>query len=185
MAVAKEDILAHHYEAFGPFVLDRQGNKLAPNALNEFWAQRVLDSVEGLCGAVGVYVIAVQSESRELKPWYVGRTDKQGFKKRFTQKHLHFREVLDAEKHGQLVIYLLAMKAPGGRKFRKTTRTKIAANDWLESMLIGSSLHLNKKLINASKTKYLKTMIVDGYLNDAKSKQTAAGKSLKDMLQVS
>ncbi len=177
--------MALKYETFGPFDIDRDGGKLSENALRDFWNARLVDSRVGLQEAVGVYIVSVRAQKGKIaKPWYVGRTDRQGFKTRLSQQHLHFRQVLDKAKNGQLQIYLLALHPPGSAKFRKPTKTKIPSNDWLESLLIGSCLSCNKDLINASKIKHLKTLIVTGYLNNSKGKLNAAAASLKKTLKV-
>jgi hypothetical protein len=177
--------MAVHYDTFGPFELEREGGQVPPEALASFWKNRKTDSVKGLDGAVGVYIFCVQAKKvADLKPWYVGRTDKQGFKKRFSQQHLHFRQVLDKAKNGTLQIYLIALKAPGNKRLRKPTTNKITANNWLESMLITSCLDRNKQLINASKVKHLKTLVVPGYLNNKVGKLSLSAASLKKTLKV-
>jgi hypothetical protein len=173
------------YETFGPYDLERDGHRLASGALNRFWALREEDSRIGLSDAVGVYVYVIKSDaSEELTPWYVGRTDKQSFKKRFRQQDLHFRQVLEKATEGHLQVFLFPFMAPGGKRFRKPTRTKISHNEWLESMLIGSALSRNKALVNASKVKFLRTLVVPGYLNTPKGKLAESAVALKRMLDL-
>ena len=176
--------MALKYKTFGPFDIERDSGRLAESALENFWAARGRDSQSGLDGAIGVYVIVVQAKKNSsAKPWYVGRTDRQSFKKRLTQQQLHFRQVLEKAKRGKLQIYLLALQTPGKSAFRKPTKTKISSNDWLESLLIGSCLNCNKHLVNASKVRHLKTLVVPGFLNNKKGKLDYAAASLKRTLQ--
>jgi hypothetical protein len=121
---------------------------------------------------------------QELTPWYVGRTDKQSFKKRFNQQDLHFRQVLERAKKGHLQVFLFAFMAPGGTRLRRPTKTKISHNEWLESMLIGSALSRNKALVNASKVDYLKTLVVPGYLNTPKGKLVKSAVALQRMFDL-
>jgi hypothetical protein len=174
-----------NYETYGPFTLERNGGQVPITALTKFWQERKEDAEDGLDNAVGVYIFCVQAQKgAAIKPWYVGRTDKQSFKKRFSQQHLHFRQVLEKAKNGKLQIYLLALRAPGGKKFRRPTKTKINANDWLESMLITTCIDRNKRLINASKVKRYKTIAVPGYLNNKVGKLSSSASSLKKTLKV-
>ncbi len=173
------------YKPFGPFPLNRDGAKLASGALAEFWKERSDDCVAGLCDAVGVYVFAVRAKKNKIaKPWYIGRTDKQSFKKRLIQQELHFRQVLEKAKNGQLEIFLIAMKSPGGKAFRKPTKAKIDSNDWLESMMIGSALSCNSELINASKVKHLKTLHVQGYMNSKQGNLNRASSELRKTMNL-
>jgi len=171
------------YDSFGPFKLERVDGKVTRAALKKFWAERKADSEGGLCGAVGVYVIAVQSRvGGEFKPWYVGRTDRLGFEDRFYGHELLFRKILDEAKRGQLFIFLLGMRSPSGRVFRKVSRRDISHNDWLESTVIGSALSKNSNLLNVSKTKKLKTLILPGLLNTPRGRLTEEASALKKML---
>jgi len=174
------------YQTFGPYDLERDGHRLAKNALKTFWQLREKDSVTGLNGAIGVYVFSVVPDSgQDGIPWYVGRTDKQSFQMRLSQQDLHFRQVLENAKSGQLQVFFVALMAPSGKKFRKPTRTQgTSHNEWLESALIGSSLSRNRKLVNASKVKFLKTLVVPGYLNSPKGKLSKSAAKFQDMLDL-
>ncbi len=98
------------YETFGPYPLERDGHRLASGALRRFWKEREEDSRPGLRDAVGVYIFSVQKdEGAELVPWYVGKTDRQGFETRFGQEELRFRQVLENAKRGQLQILVVSI----------------------------------------------------------------------------
>ena len=51
-------------------------------------------------------------------------------------------------------------------------------------MLIGSALSRNKALVNASKVKFLRTLVVPGYLNTPKGKLAESAVALKRMLDL-
>ncbi len=171
------------YDSFGPFRLARVGNKVMRAQLSSFWNSRLNDSEAGLCTAVGIYIITVQSTSDgPYKPWYVGRTDKQGFQQRFVNHELLFRKILDKAKSGQIHVFLIAMRSPSGKAFRKVSTTNIEHNDWLESTLIGSALSKNPDLLNVSKTKKLKTLVLPGILNTPQGALSSAATSVKRML---
>ena len=175
--------MAHIYSTFGPFTFDQNEalRTTYKKALIEFWRKRETDSPTGLAEAVGVYIWTVTRRGKEL-PWNVGKTDSQGFKKRFGQKELGFKKFLDTIEGGNISVYLLALTTPARGTFQKpNTKTSLKVNDWLESMLIGTCIGINPDLRNASKVKYLKTTRVEGYLDSAKHR-SAAAKALSGLL---
>ena len=175
--------MAFIYETYGPFDLERDDNKLRKPALDVFWKACEREN-PGLSGAVGIYIISVKAKKNAAsKSWYVGRTDKQGFKKRVGQQiGGHFSEILDKAKRGKLQIFLIARRTPNRRAFMKTGKAK-SANDALETMMIGSCLRKNQNLINARKIKYLKGIKVPGYLNNVPGKMNGAASELNRMVK--
>jgi hypothetical protein len=175
--------LASIYETYGPFEIKRDGNKLRKEALIEFW-KKIDKDYPGLSDAVGVYIFAVKASRRsKSKPWYVGKTDKQGFKRRFKQQLNRFSDVFDSAKNGTPQIFLLARLTPRRRSFMKARSTTMGSNDALESMLIGSCISQNKKLINANKVKHLRELRVPGYLHNGQGKLTKAASELNRMVK--
>jgi hypothetical protein len=159
------------YEVFGPFSFDTTKGVRHRKALRQFWTDRDRDgSPEGLSNAVGVYVWTFKEGAARI-PWNVGITSKQGFKGRFPQKEATFLRLLVDRPNAKIEVYLLARRTRAGA-FSKTRQKKL--NDWLETMLIGSAISINHELRNSAKSKYLRTTIVDGYLNDGEERGQAA-----------
>lgn len=168
------------YEVFGPFAFDTSEGVHHRKALRKFWDDRTIDGTpEGLCDAVGVYVWTVLKRDRRI-PWNVGITSKQGFKGRFPQKEATFLKFLKKHPEAKIEVYLLARRTKAGA-FSKTQQKKM--NDWLETMLIGSAISINPELVNSAKSKYLRTTVVDGYLNDREEKLSKAARSFAAVFQ--
>jgi hypothetical protein len=171
------------YETYGPFPLERDGNKIRKEALTKLWKDIATDH-QGLAGAIGVYVLAVRAKKDSaLKPWYVGKTDRQSFKTRFYQQLARFSDVLDYAKNGTPHVFLLARLTPGRKDFKKPTSTALASNDELETMLIASCLKQNERLVNAMKVKHAKEIVVPGYMNNAPGKLTGSASELNRMVK--
>jgi hypothetical protein len=166
------------YETYGPFDLDRDGNKLRRAALTKFWKERAKDAPL-LNNAIGVYIVGVRaSKSSSIKPWYVGKTDKQGFKKRFYQQIGRFSDVLDFAKNGEVKIFLIARYQARRPLPMKPRSAPVKANDELETLMIASCLKKNSRLINASKVKHQKEIQVPGYMNERVGKRSSAATEL-------
>ncbi|MEO7028408.1 MAG: hypothetical protein ABI147_03295 [Acidobacteriaceae bacterium] len=177
--------MPYSYETFGPFVLDEVKGQTYKQSLKKFWETRKSDErTKDLCNAVGVYVWTISKGKKNL-PWNVGRTDGQGFEKRFVQKEMGLRYLRDEVEGGRVEVYILALRTPK-RKFRKPASQgkKLRINDWLETMLIGSARSVNPHLRNHSKVKYLRDIKVDGYLNDETEKRSPSAKSLSSLFTV-
>lgn len=173
------------YETYGPFPIERDGNKFRKSAFTKLWKEiEIPDSHHGLSTAIGVYVLAVRAkEGAALKPWYVGKTDSQGFKKRFTQQVGHFGDVLDNAKNGVPHVFLIARLTPNRKAFMKPRSNALGSNDELETMMIASCLKQNKRLINARKVKSAKGIVVPGYMNNPAGNLTNAATELNRMVK--
>jgi|GEM_PF-906378 len=170
--------MAFAYETYGPFDLDRDGNKFRKAALTKFWKERALDAPL-LNNAIGVYIVGVRaSKKSRIKPWYVGKTDKQGFKKRFSQQIGRFSDVLDFAKNGEVKIFLIVRYQAHRNLPMKPRSAQVQANDELETLLIASCLKKNNRLINASKVKHQKEIQVPGYMNESAGKRSKAASEL-------
>lgn len=175
--------MAYIYETYGPFELERDGNKFRKSALAKFWKE-VDANDPRLSRAIGVYVLAVRGTKKSaLKPWYVGKTDKQGFKSRFNQQLTRFSDVLDYAKYGTPNIFLLTRLTSNRRAFMRPRSKPLVANDELETMMIASCLKRNKRLINASKVKHTKEIVVPGYMNNKQGKLTDSASELNRMVK--
>ena len=172
------------YETYGPFPMERDGNKFRKSAFTRLWKE-VAEIEPRLSGAIGIYVLAIRAKSGSaLKPWYVGKTDKQGFKKRFAQQIGRFSDVLDSATNGSPQVFLIARMTPNRGDFMKARSERLAANDELETMMIASCLKKNKHLINASKVMHAKGLVVPGYMNNVPGNLTAAASELNRMVKV-
>jgi len=175
--------MAFIYETYGPFDVERDSNKLRKSALDAFWKD-CNSKYPGLSGAVGVYIVAVKAKANAVsKPWYVGKTDKQGFQKRFSQQLNHFGDILDKAKNGTVQVFLIARRTPNRGAFMKTRSTALRENNDLETMMIGSCLKRNRSLINDRKVKHLKEIEVPGYLNNGRGKMHKAASELNRMVK--
>jgi hypothetical protein len=164
--MAKPKPIRHRFEVFGPFPLRTDEDFDHGASLQEFWNARE----SGLSTAVGVYVWTYKEGSRRI-PWNVGITSRQGFKVRFGQKGFGLLKFLLTKPEAEIEVYLLARRTKTGR-FSTTKQTRL--NEWLETMLIGSAIQINPELRNKSKSTYLRTTIVDGYLGKSEDISDAA-----------
>jgi len=160
------------YEVFGPFPFNTAKGLRHRTSLRDFWQERTTDSPKGLSEAIGVYVWTIKQRGRRV-PWNVGMTAK-GFQKRFPNKEATFLRLLMDKPDAEIEVYLLARRSKAG-KFSKTSQTRLS--NWLETMLIGASIGVNSDLYNKAKSKFLRTTVVDGYLNDDKEGRSGAAKS--------
>lgn len=176
--------MAFIYETYGPFFLERDGNKFRKEAFSKFW-QEVAKTDKKLANAIGVYILAVQAKEKStFKPWYVGKTDKQGFQARFKQQLTRFSDVLDFAKNGSPYVFLLARRTPTGRALMKPRSKALAVNDDLETMVIASCLKKNEQMVNAMKVRSVKEIVVPGYMNNSPGKMTKAAEQLNRMVKV-
>ncbi|MCO5083880.1 MAG: hypothetical protein M9955_19760 [Rhizobiaceae bacterium] len=130
-----------------------------------FWESA--DSVEpGLSEACGCYVFAIRA-GRGIKPWYVGKAERQSFKREaVTEDKLNKYELaLRAAKKGTPLLYFYARTTKARGAFSRPSTSAHRDIGYLEKMLIGLALKRNKALINKQETTLLQTMVVPGLLN--------------------
>ena len=173
-----------HFEVQGPYEIDRAKNKLIDNSAQgkrDYWDWVDLH-VEGLADACGCYVFAIQA-SRGTLPWYVGKAERQSFRKECLSSHKinHYNNAI-AGRRGKPCLFLLPQLTRNGR-YRKPTSTKRKAISVLESTLIGMALARNSQLLNAKGTKWLQQMTVDGLIN-SKKKRGGPSRDLATMLKL-
>ncbi|MFK5948002.1 MAG: hypothetical protein QM500_04420 [Methylococcales bacterium] len=149
----------------GPYELDRKKGLIdsSAEALQEYW-EWVDKDVPGLPDACGCYVFAIQA-SRGLLPWYIGKSEKQAFKKECLSHHKinHFNNAI-AERRGIPLIFFVPQLTKTGRYRKPSASTSEAISD-LKALLIGMALTRNSALLNIKDTTRLKTLVVDGFLN--------------------
>ena len=127
----------------GPFELDRYKGLIdsSAEARRDYW-EWVDEDMPGLPDACGCYVFAIKA-SRGTLPWYIGKAEKQPFKKECLSHHKinHFNNAI-AERRGCPVIFFIPQLTNSG-SFRKPTVSTRKAITELESLLIGMALSRN------------------------------------------
>ena len=166
------------FDVKGPFELPREDSDridASSESKREYW-EWIEESCPGLPDACGCYVFTVGS-----LPWYVGKTERQTFKKESLNYHKldHFNKVISKRKKGRPALFFLPQLTAANR-YRKPTNTKRPAIQELESLLIGMALNRNNDLQNVSGTKWLNQLTVTGFLNDRMSPRGPA-KKLRDL----
>jgi hypothetical protein len=127
----------------------------------EFWSN-VEDREPGLSGAVDCYPFAIHA-GRGVRPWYVGKTEKAGFKKEVfqDQKFRLYWDVLKDRRKGTALLYFLAKHTPSGRLAKPSTNGH-SSMGILEELRIGTCILRNSKLISRKTTKHFRELQVPG-----------------------
>ena len=177
-AVAKKK-----FEPYGPFTLPRQNGGVDRARCKAFW-EAIGKEHSSLPEAIGCYIFAIKA-GNGYTPWYVGKTDKQSFRRETWAdgKLLIFGEVIRNYDKGKPVLFLLAKLTNTGKFVKPTTRKRIESVAALEEMLIGTCLQRNRELYNKKTTKYLKELHVPGYINDQKGARPKNAKALAELLK--
>ncbi len=158
-----------NFKIYGPFVIPTKGGNrvylMNDKELPTFWQdlKREYPELENGCGC---YVFGIRSGGG-IKPWYVGKSQKQSFYKEVFTYHKKniYKDIIPRE-HGTPVIFFVA-KLTKGNKFSKPGESHIEI-DFLENMLILDALKKNRELTNLKKTKFAKDLIVTSYFNCTK-----------------
>jgi hypothetical protein len=161
--------------------MPRTGNRIDDEKKNQFW--RSIDSkFPSLSNAVGCYIFVLKA-AKGLRPWYVGKTERQSFaRETWTDRNLrHYEFIMSAHK-GIPMLFLVAKLTPGDRFQKPTIRKLSGAIAELEKMLIASCLQRNSSLLNKKSTKYL-DMLVPGFVNDTPGARTKGAKALAQLLK--
>ena len=160
-----------NYNIFGPFAIPQRGGQKSYMIYNEdienFW-----DSVQAcnldLRDACGCYVFAIRTGGG-IKPWYVGKAQKQNFYSEvFTDHKMSMFKEIVHNMHGTPVLFLLGRLTETGKFSKPSVKHKDI--DFLETWLIADAIRKNKDLYNKKKTKFIKEIQVDSYLNNNKKK---------------
>lgn len=163
-----------NYKIYGPFTIPSRGNNrsylIYKEDINNFWSS-VHSEHQGLKDACGCYVFAIRA-GRGIKPWYVGKAQKQSFiSEVFTDHKMRtFAEIMH-NMHGTPVLFLIS-RLTNAQRFAKPSE-KHKDIDFLETWLIADAIRKNKKLSNKKKTKFLKEIQVETYLNSNKKKNSS------------
>jgi hypothetical protein len=173
-----------HFEVQGPFELDRTRSKLVDNCAEtkRYYWEWVDEHVSGLSNACGCYIFAIQA-SRGTLPWYVGKAEKQPFKKECLSHHKlnHYNNAV-AGRRGKPCLFFLPQLTNSG-SFRKPTSSRRKAISELESLLIGMAIARNPGLLNSKGTKWVQEMTVDGLINSRRTK-TGPARDLSSILRL-
>lgn len=171
------------FEPYGPFKVPIQRGGIDKSREREFW-DAVEDVAPDLPNAVGCYIFAIRA-GRGVRPWYVGKTEKAGFRKEVFQDH-KFRlywEILKDRRKGTALLYFLA-KHTGSGRFAKPSTNGHSSIAVLEELLIGTSLLRNSKLVNKRTTKHFKELQVPGYMNETPGARSQKARELATLLGV-
>ena len=165
------------FEVKGPFALYRThaGFVDASALARRYYWDWIEDNVPGLPSACGCYIFSVRA-SRGSLPWYVGKAERQSFRKECLAPHkiLHFNNAL-AGRRGEPELFFLPQVTRTG-KYRAPTSSQRPAIRELESLLIGMAINRNPGLLNVAGTKWLQEISVDGFLNSKKARHGGAKK---------
>jgi len=167
------------FETYGPFPIGSDLDLTSRLDANDFW-DNIDEMHPGLRSAIGVYIFAVQpTKKSKLIPWYVGKTERGSFERRFRNHRLLFDKLLS--RNGKQHLFLIARIKPGGKTFMKP-RKKVPSIDILETMLIERSIDVNGNLYNESKVVHVKGLIVPGFKGKTAGKPKSSAQELKRML---
>ena len=165
----------------GPFELTRSHRGLIDSSAvgrREYW-EWVEEYAPGLSNACGCYIFGIKA-SRGSLPWYVGKAERQSFRKECLTSHkiVHFNNVI-VGRRGRPEIYFLPQLTNTGR-YRSPTSTRRQAIRELESLLIGMAINRNPSLSNIAGTKWVQQLAVDGFINSSK-KRSGPSKELRKL----
>ena len=153
------------FGTFGPFRIPLDEYDNVQNSLTEFW-----DSVDlewpSLSGGRGCYVFGIAtSGGARIEPWYVGKTNRQGFDPECFSPHQrnHYSRALNYYDRARPYLYIIPQFANNGERLYRGKAG--AAIDFLETYLIGLALRANKELLNQRDTKLYREVSLPGFLN--------------------
>ena len=136
-------------------------------SLSEF-CESVNQEWPGLANGRGCYVFGLsKSGGSRIEPWYIGKTNKQGFENECFKAHQlnHYGRALSRYSRAKPHIYLIAQFANNGTRLYRGKAGKVI--DFLETYLIGIGLQANFDLLNKRDTKLYREVVLPGFLNSA------------------
>ncbi len=170
------------FGVYGGFEIRRKKNRHGVFD-KDFW-ESVDDTMDGLPDACGCYVFALQNGAN-IVAWYVGKTERRTFKTECFQsaKINYYNEAL-VDHRGTPLLFLLPRLTDSGTKFSKPTTTGYRDIDFLETLLIGMALERNRHLMNVTKTRLLREIVVPGVINSPQKRPPQPVVALRDALGV-
>ena len=155
----------------------------------DFWdkeVDKVIDSdSKKLSEACGIYLFGIHGRKKygtaeEKLPWYVGKAEKQNFKREcFTHRNLfYFNRALFKEYKGKVkpFLYLLARVEDNDEFSNLASKEQYRGVRFVEEMFIQLSLSANSGLVNKATTKMMKETSIRGLLNTRKFKSSSVNK---------
>jgi hypothetical protein len=174
------------YEVFGPFPMVRRNGLIDSDKKKHraFW-ESIDNERPGLKGACGCYVFAIRA-GKGIRPWYVGKTEAQGFLKECLGHHklTYYNEALAETGRGTPILFLIAKVTKSRAQFAKPSKWGHGEIEFLEKLIISNALVRNGELKNRKDTKYLKEIFVPGYINERKGHPGRAASKLAVTLGV-
>jgi hypothetical protein len=168
---------------YGPLEVPVTDGAVDASQLKKWWHDIDFDGKHTyLPAAYGCYIFVLQIGST-LVPWYVGRT-RASFKGEILTRHKRgiLEEVLKSNKRGRLAIIFLARTTSKGTLRRGDRRSATPEVKFLEDALIGACLARNPDLMNKSQTRYLRQIVVPGFLNDKGMKRSPSAKMIAQIV---
>jgi hypothetical protein len=172
-----------NFEPYGPFPLRPYVESEDGRWKSKFWAM-VNASEDCLSTANGIYIFSLKFGSK-FTPWYVGKTcSEKGFSGEVFQGHKldHYFEVADGRR-GLPFIHLIAHVEENRRNFCPFTCKGDREIELVETYLIGMALGANPELRNNKKTKFYRTLDIEGVIGpkyDGRPREAA--RTLKNVL---
>ena len=170
------------FEPFGPFEIPRKENGLvnAEDTASVFWSAAETDN-KGLADAVGCYIFSIRAGRGSL-PWYVGKAEKQSFRKEcFAPHKLNIYNEQVASRKGTPLLTLVTRFNPSG-SYSGPRSSGYNDIPFLENMLIGLAVQRNPELANARNTKFMREMVIPGVLNSPKGKNPSRVNEFKELV---
>lgn len=171
------------FGTFGPFQvpIDKWGN--ISTSLSEFW-ETTDHEWPNLQYGKGCYVFGLRrSGGSRIEPWYVGRTNRQGFESECFKSHQlnHYSRARSRYDRSRPYIYLIPQFANNGHSlYRGNSGPAIA---FLETYLIGIALRANPDLLNKRDTKLYREVEMPGFLNSSVGNPGTSASSLRQSLR--
>jgi hypothetical protein len=173
-----------NYLPHSPFPIPRGSNGLiSSQELTEYWVR--LDEALGdkVSESVGCYIFSIRS-GRGCLPWYVGRAEKQSFRRECFAPHKlnHYNNAIGGRK-GTPLLTLIAKYTSGTRLVGPTGKLHSDIRR-LETILIANALSRNPQLRNIHDAALLRKMHVAGLLNAKPGKPAAAVSQFRALLGI-
>ena len=171
------------FKIFGPFEIplhEGQAGWIDGPDTKIFW-EEVESKVSGLSEACGVYLFGMFGDENLQKtvaskdlPWYVGKAEKQTFKKEcFNSKNKgSYNKVITKiyKQKGTPFLYLLARMEDDNQTFSKPTEREYPGVTFVEKMFIQNTLAVNVNIENSKDTKVARDTLINGILNSKRIK---------------
>lgn len=169
------------FEIHGGFEIKRTTNRrgMKTGVFDKAFWEAVHDEYPNLPNACGCYVFAIQN-GEKITPWYIGKTERNTFRGECFQssKREHYNTVISAY-NGRPLLFLIPKLTGAGKDFCKSTTYSYGDVNFLETLLIGMALEQNPNLSNIGKTKYLRNIVIRGFLNDGPARPSTAASKLR------